>query len=217
MDDLLIEITQRLDCSDARVRPLLVAIDGPGGAGKSTLAAALVQQLGERSIAAEIVRMDDFFLPGVRRADPARGAELVGGDYDWERLRDQILGPLCRGRPAVYQRYDWGADALAEWRRISKDVQIVLVEGVYVLRLELRDYYDLSVWVTCPRAVRLARGAARDGQAARERWVHEWMPAEDRYVALHRPHLRVDFLVANADPFATTPSWHVRCSHPARH
>ncbi|MCY4664680.1 MAG: hypothetical protein OXC00_08450 [Acidimicrobiaceae bacterium] len=35
---------------------------------------------------------------------------------------------------------------------------------------------------------RLARGIERDGQAARRRWIDEWMPAEDAYVSAMGPH-----------------------------
>ena len=124
-----------------------------------------------------------------------RAAERVAADVDLQRLRRQVLGPLRADRPASYQRYDWPADALAEWHTIPAG-GLVVVEGVYALAPPLGGLYDLALWVECPREVRLARGLARDGEDARARWTQVWMPAEDRYAVLHRPmdraHVRVD-------------------------
>lgn len=44
---------------------------------------------------------------------------------------------------------------------------MVIVEGVYSLSTILSDLFELSLWVECPRDVRLARGLARDGEGAR--------------------------------------------------
>ena len=71
----------------------------------------------------------------------------------------------------------------------------MLVEGNYVIRPELRGYYALRIWVEAPYEVRLRRGLARDGEEARARWVEEWMPEEDRYVAASRPADHADVLV----------------------
>jgi uridine kinase len=79
-----------------------------------------------------------------------------------------VLVPLSGGRGARYQRYDWPSDSLAEWREVASD-RLVVVEGVYVLRRELRGYYEHRIWIEADRDVRLRRGLERDGEAARER------------------------------------------------
>ena len=96
---------------------LLVAIDGLGGAGKSTLAQLLEQQLKTLGWIVAVVKHDDFYLPSNQRKN--QQAEAIGRAFDWERLRHQVLLPIRRGQSAYYQRYDWEADALAEWHTIS--------------------------------------------------------------------------------------------------
>ena len=171
---------------------VLIGIDGPGGAGKTTFAQMLTAHLKATGRAVTIVHHDDFFLPSARRLD--NQPEAIGGDFDWQRLRDQVLLPLKENRPGRYQRYDWGEDALAEWHTVSA-TGAVIVEGVYTLRLELADLYDFKVWVECPGEIRLARGLARDGEEARAVWEQDWMPKEDRYVEIHRPDERADLRV----------------------
>lgn len=159
----------------------LVLIDGLGGAGKSVLAEALAAEL-----QASLVAGDDFYLPSVERKRAGLRSDAVGASYDWRRLERQVLAPLSRGEGARYQRYDWDNDCLGDWVAVPAK-STVAVEGVYLLRDQLRHYASVSIWVETPREVRLARGIERDGEAARSRWIHEWMPAEDAYLSAMRP------------------------------
>ena len=177
---------------------LLVAIDGLGGAGKSTLARLLKEQLKTLEWIVAVVKHDDFYLPSHQREN--QQAKIIGRDFEWERLRDQVLTPIREGRSAHYQRYDWETDVLAEWRAISAP-DVVLVEGVYTMRRELAHLYDLKIWVECPRAIRLARGIARDGQKSRTIWEQDWMPKEDDYVKTHLPHERADLSINGAGSY----------------
>jgi hypothetical protein len=78
-----------------------LAIDGPGGAGKSTLAARVSEELG----GVAIVHTDDF--------------ASWENQFDWyRRLLDQLLRPLAEGQPVRYQRFDWERNVLAEWHEV---------------------------------------------------------------------------------------------------
>jgi len=178
----------------------VVGIDGCGGAGKSRLANEVRVALASRGRDIAIIHMDDFYLPSTLR-NGTHAADTVGSAFDWQRLREEVLAPLTAGQRARYQRYDWPSDALAEWHDVSQG--IVIIEGVYATRIELEQFYDLTVWVECPRPIRLARGIERDGESARRQWEEEWMPAEDRYVNEQSPHTRAD--IVYAEP-AVTPA-----------
>jgi uridine kinase len=170
----------------------LVAIDGLGGAGKSTLAAQLLVYLKD----AAIVDVDDFYRPmaAAERAElgPRDGYD---GYFDWTRLRDDVLAPLTRGSRARYRRYDWATDALADWREVEAG-GVVLVEGVYSTRPQLRPYYSSTVYVDTPRPVRLARMLDRGYENLS--WVQRWMAAEDWYLEHERPREHVDLVVGGS-------------------
>jgi uridine kinase len=150
----------------------VIAVDGFGGAGKSTLAASL----GHR-----VIHTDDF--------------SSWDNPIDWwPRLLEQVLQPLSRNQRARFQRYDWDAGALAEWHVIEPG-GIVVVEGVTSSRSEFVPFLAGSIWVDAPRELRLERGLERDGAEAAALW-HEWMAAEDEWASRDRARERAGLIVA---------------------
>ncbi|MFD0407206.1 hypothetical protein [Kitasatospora sp. NPDC127116] len=167
----------------------IVAIDGTGGSGKTTLAAAVAGHLD----GAVIVHVDDFYRPM-----PDRERELLDAEqgyhryFDWERLRDQVLIPLRDDRAARYQVYDWTTGQLGAWREIASGT-VVIVEGVYSARPELAHYYHFTAYVDTPRGVCLQRVRARGENP--EEWIGRWRAAEDHYVHTTWPQTRAKLLV----------------------
>jgi len=93
-----------------RVNPgvVLVAIDGRGGAGKSTLARQLHDEIGAR-----VIGGDDFYR--VMNETERRSLECQEAYMkyvDWERLRAHVLEPLRNGKAARFERYDWNRNEL---------------------------------------------------------------------------------------------------------
>ncbi|WP_307802617.1 uridine kinase family protein [Cellulomonas dongxiuzhuiae] len=160
-----------------RVR--LVCIDGPAGSGKTTTAADVARELLVRDVAVAVVHLDDLY-------DGWRGLE---GSL-WPRLSAQVLEPLRRGGPGRFQRYDWATGAFAEW--VDVPVRPVLVlEGCGSARRSADAVASVRVWVEAPDDVRLARGLARDGQAAEKDWT-AWMADERAHFARERTRERAD-------------------------
>ena len=166
----------------SRPGTVLVAIDGAGGAGKTTLATRIADEM----YGSYVVCLDDFARPSVP-------------GWDQDRFRRQVLNPLLAGRDACYQRWDWQTDSGAEWYRVPAG-SIVIIEGVSSTRSELGECWDLTVWVETPRTMRLERGIRRDGAAMRSQWTDVWMPEEDAYIAAQQPAERADLIVNGHQP-----------------
>jgi uridine kinase len=178
----------RRDDSD----PILVAIAGTGAAGKSTLARA-IQQLAPNEVT--VIEFDDFYRPSSSQLSEGE----LGARFDWRRLREQVLRPLHAGRAAHYQRYDWDNDEMGAWVDVPSH-GIAIVEGIYSSRSELSHFYDFVVWVDAPADLRLQRGIERDGEAACERWLKEWIPDEEAFIAQDDPVSRADVRVFGFPP-----------------
>jgi uridine kinase len=171
-----VRLNDIVDTAMARPGPVrLVAIDGPGGSGKSTFAAAFARAAG----GAPVAHTDDF-------------ASADNPITWWPRLLEQVIEPLVGGRAARYQRYDWPTEQLAEWVDIAP-APIVIIEGVSAGRREWREHLAFIIWIDTPSDVRLQRGLARDG----DDWTDDWddsMAAEDAHYA-HDPTREVADIV----------------------
>lgn len=164
----------------------LIAIDGCGGAGKSTLARAMQKALGSTTT---VVHADDFYqLSGKRTND-------IGGNWDLARLEEQVLKPLSQNQPAQYERYDWETDQLAETHNIPAG-GFVIVEGCYTMMEQLLPYYHFKIWVDSPRDVRLQRGIERDGEEMRSMWEDVWMLGELAYIQEQNPAHSADIVIS---------------------
>jgi len=151
----------------------IIGIDRPGASGKSCLADQILAQMSD----IQIVHFDDFYLGN----DAADTKLTLGSRFDWARLEQQVLLPLSNNQKAYYQVYDWQLQKLGKWKTVMPN-GIVIVEGVYSTRSELRHYYDLTVFVTANYETRLQRGIDRDGISSRDKWMKEWMPEEIMYI-----------------------------------
>lgn len=170
---------------------VMVAIDGMSAAGKSTLASLVVEKLPD----AELIRGDDFYRVMDNDARFALSPdEGFNQDFDWQRLRHEVLEPLRAGRTARFQRYDWRTGQLGGWAEF-RPAPVVVAEGVYMSRPEFHDIFDLVVWVDTSPDTRAVRQSLRDDPAE---WVARWDAAERYYVDHHGPMDKADLVVHGA-------------------
>jgi uridine kinase len=154
----------------------IIAIDGPGGAGKSTLAKLLSGRLG----GVPVLHTDDF-------------ASWDNPLNWWPRLVANVLEPLARNESARYRRTDWGNKDHQEWGEVAPS-EFLILEGVGASREAFRPFLTYSIWIDVPRSLRLKRGLVRDGQEARWQW-EKWMSEEDDYIDREKPQARADLVL----------------------
>ena len=70
---------------------------------------------------------------------------------------------------------------------------IVVVEGVYTLRPELRDHWDVAIYVDTPKAVRLVRLKTRSENTPSQ--ILRWESAEAFYQAAAHPVAQADLVI----------------------
>lgn len=172
-------------------RPITVGIDGQGGSGKSTLARELAATL---ELTSAIVEGDDFYSDASQ--DALEALDAAGGyeNYvDWRRLKSDVLERVKNNAPTLrYRRHEWEEAIVRGWID-SPMPDVVIVEGVYSLRPELREYYDVTVYVEASESIRLQRQRSRAQNS--EAWIRRWLAAEDLYVSLQRPWQDADVVI----------------------
>ena len=198
--------------------PTRVAIDGPPAAGKTTLAdelAVILRAQGRYVIRATI---DDFLLPRAQRY--RRGEFSAEGCYydthDHDALNRVLLDPLGPGgdrrcRLAVYDR---AADAMRSPPVTTAPAGAVLVfDGVFLMRPELIDRWDLRVLVSTALDRTVERAVVREGGASsraevERRWRERYLPAQRLYFDTAQPARRATVVVHNDEP--RRPAWEIR-------
>lgn len=167
-------LVMRSDPSVGRVR--VVCVDGPAGAGKTTLASALVDEL--RPLVGEV--------PVVHGDEIYEGWSVVAGEADRVaafaqlagRLDAWLLEPWAQDEPGSHPVWDWYAGAWGPARSVEP-APVVVLEGVALAAAPLRVRASVAVWVETP-ADRLGRVLARDGEELREQML-AWQRDERRW------------------------------------
>jgi uridine kinase len=167
--------------------PVIVAIDGYGGAGKSTLAFALAKRLGPYTA---VVAIDDFFL-----AEVVSDADKI--NFDRERLRREALEPARAGRSIAYRRND-DVGPTTEIVTIDVPIEYLIVEGVSSLHPELTTLTDYRIWIETPAEQARQRMETRDRSLGADHgplW-EQWTESYSAYVERHNPRQRAHVAIS---------------------
>jgi len=179
-------------------RPRIVAVDGRGGGGKTTLA----ERLRAAVPGAAVVHTDDIAWWHSR--------------FGWADLMlGGVLEPLHRGRSVHYQPPAWASRGRTGHVDVSVESPLLVIEGVGAARREVTALIDAAVWVQSDFAEAERRGIERDGgDADAARGWHGWMAEEAPFLAADRPWERADVIVAGSAQLAFDPATEVVLAAP---
>lgn len=165
-------VLERIRGLAKRGGPAVIAIDGRCGSGKTWLARLIAE-----SFPCNVLHMDDFYLPFARRAGDWEA--VLGGNMDFERLRNEVLLPIQAGKDAIYRPYCCPEDSFGEAMTLPCR-ELTVVEGSYSRHPSMDIAYDLTIFLTCAGEVQRRRLKQREGSrfAAFEQ---RWIPMEENY------------------------------------
>jgi uridine kinase len=168
----------------------LLCIDGPSGAGKTTLARHLRQVV--RSTGSDpvtVVHMDALYDGWGGLADAAA-----------VKVPEWLLTPLSQGHAGRYRRYDWHRGSYAEWHEVVPGGLVVL-EGCGSAARPADAFATLRVWVETDADVRLRRGLERSGDEVLP-YLQAWKVSEEAHFAADHTRARADLIVLGASGVA---------------
>lgn len=168
-------------------RPILIALDGRCGSGKTTLAA----RLAEAFPGSITVHTDDYYLPPAARVP---GWDKIScANMDLRRLRAEVLEPARVGRGFSYKAYSCREGAYLPPVACAP-ARLVLIEGSYSHHPALAACYDLRIFVTCSKAEQTRRLQAREG-ARYAAFAERWIPLEEGYFAKYAIEQSADLIL----------------------
>lgn len=155
-----------------RAGRVVLAVDGRDGAGKTVFADGLAAVFAEDGSAVFRAGIDDFHRPRAERY--ARGHRSPEGfyrdSYDYATFRRVLIDPFRDGRQTAattgfqLAAFDLARDTPLEsaWVTAPRDA-VLIVDGMFLHRPELRGLWDWSLWLDVPVDVAFLRMAERDG------------------------------------------------------
>ncbi|MEZ5189923.1 MAG: uridine kinase [Schumannella sp.] len=182
----------------------ILAVDGPTRSGKSTLADDLAEALRKKGHDVFRASIDDFLKPRALRY--ARGRDSAKGHfedaYDYSVFRRVLVEPFGMNGSTgfVTRAWDEDRDRQIEPKWLSGPVDAMLVvDGVYLNRPELRGLWNASIWVDADPAVRAKRVLERDGIAPGSARAERYEGAQKLYERT-KPREAATVLIDNTKP-----------------
>ena len=167
--------------------PVVLALDGRCGSGKTTMAAALAEQFPDSIV----LHTDDFYLPPAQREPDWEKTPCA--NMDLARLRDEVLVPARDGQSVPYRAYSCREGAYQPVKQL-KTQPLVILEGSYSQHPLLTPYEDFRVFVTCSDDEQSRRLQAREGERYTN-FAARWIPLEEAYFAQYNVEVKADFAI----------------------
>lgn len=128
----------------------IVAIDGPAGSGKTTLASRIASTWADENVVT--IHMDDLY----------DGWENALSERLTRTLVQSIALPASMGKSFSYRKYDWIQ------KRFEKTIEcevpdLLILEGVGSGQKGVRQYLDQLIWTETDSETGLQRVLRRDG------------------------------------------------------
>ena len=189
--------------------PLRVAIDGVDAAGKTSLANELAPLVAARR---PVIRasVDGFHNP--RPIRHQRGPESPAGFYydsfNYPLVIEKLLQPLGPdgNRQIQTAAHDHHTDSfLNPPIQTAAEDAILLFDGIFSLRPELADHWDLVIFIDVSFEVILQRAVVRDQEAMGEpaqviaRYQKRYIPGQQIYLSSCHPKEKAAIVLNNDD------------------
>jgi uridine kinase len=194
-------------------RAVLVGISGIDGSGKGFVTARLTKVLLPRSLNVAVISADDWLnLPNVC-FNPRNYAEhfyehAIRFDEMFRRLiiplRDHrevdVPADCCDAKATVYRKH----------RYIFRNIDVILLEGIFLFKLGYLEHFDFKIWIECSFQTALRRAIARGQEGlppAETQRAFEtiYFPAQRIHLDRDDPQRAADVILRNDDSLQAKP------------
>lgn len=186
---------------------MLVAVSGIDGSGKGYITSQIVAGLRYRGVNGVGINIDGWLnLPHKRFSQDRPAEHFYHHAIRFEEMFEQLVLPLRRNR-SVYVEMDFAEETATEYRKHIYDfrnVDVIVLEGIYLLKKDFRQHYDWTLWVECSFETALERALKRGQEhlppEETKRAYHTiYFPAQEVHFHMDAPKSVADFILVN-DP-----------------
>lgn len=145
-------------------KPFVIGVCGGSASGKTTVCEILKESLSTEEIS--VISCDSFY----KVLTPAQKEAAYANNYDFDspsaidfETMKAAVRKLMRWEDAEIPCYDFATHSRTGQTELVPSRNVVILEGILIFSdKELRDLFDLRIFVDCDADIRLARRLSRD-------------------------------------------------------
>ena len=159
----------------------IIAIDGPAGAGKTTLAHEIYLAL-SLQMSINVFHMDDLY----NGWDNALGEDLT-------KVLRHITDQHKENRPAKINKYNWTTASFEDSDEVAP-ADLLILEGVGSGDMAIQDDLAALIWIDIDPEIGVKRVIARDGAQVTDE-MRKWLGTQEKYFSQHSTREKADFIL----------------------
>ncbi|MBO3464211.1 nucleoside/nucleotide kinase family protein [Aetokthonos hydrillicola] len=190
--------------------PVRVGVSGITASGKSTLAQEIALEIVSRGYPCIKASIDDFHHPKKVRYSEALSLAhaYYKNAHDYDALIERLLKPLGKGGSLIYQTQSLDLETdipVNPEPQVASINTILVVDGTFLFKEKLNDYWDFRIFVETDFEIALKRGIQRDqarlgGELSTEkRYLERYHKASKMYINDCHPISKAQVIVNNND------------------
>ena len=169
-----------LDLCSSKERPI-IAIDGPAGAGKTTLAHEIFLALSPK-MSVNVIHMDDLYDGW----DNALGEDLT-------TVLTHIADQHKQKKSAKIKKYNWTTSSFEDSEELPSN-DLLILEGVGSGDMAIQDDLAALIWIDIDPEIGVKRVIERDGAQVVDE-MRKWLRTQEEYFSQHSTREKADFIL----------------------
>jgi uridine kinase len=191
-----------------RSRALLVGMSGIDASGKGFVSKELADLLETKNLTVAQINADGWLnLPHVRFSQHRHvdhGHHFYENALRLDEMFERLILPLKQNR-SINLTADFAEETAADFRPhnyVFNDIDIILLEGIFLFKPSYVDYFDLKVWVECGFETAMKRAIRRSQEGLTEvetvtAYESIYFPAQRLHFLLDSPQRASDLILQN--------------------
>ena len=186
-------------------RAVLVGISGIDASGKGYLAAKLAGQLQIEGLKVALISADDWLnLPDVCINRDNYAGHFYEHAMRFGEMFERLIIPLKQKREISLTADCAEAKATSYRKRCYKfrNIDVVLLEGIFLFKPEYRDRFDFKIWIECSFETALQRAIERSQEGLLpmdtiKAFKTIYFPAQVVHLTRDNPREAADYIFTN--------------------
>ncbi|WP_204139600.1 hypothetical protein [Halomicronema sp. CCY15110] len=189
-------------------RALLVVISGIDGSGKGYITDIMAELLIRQQLKTAVINIDGWLhLPHQRFSNINPPEHFYHHAIRFDELFAQLVLPL-RKRRSLELEADYTEETATDYRKHVyqyQDIDVILLEGIFLLKRPFQSTYDLSLWIECSFETALKRAIARSQEglspdATVAAYETIYFPAQRLHFERDQPQPAATAMICNSRP-----------------